>query len=57
VVGTLLSTSLDASGGNLVIARDAGGWASTLWMYRKLPLLGGVAGLVYQPLRQGRRRH
>jgi hypothetical protein len=29
VVGILLSTSLDASGGNLVIARDAGGWAST----------------------------
>ena len=27
-VGTLLSTSLDASGGNLLIARDAGGWAS-----------------------------
>ena len=27
-VGTLLPTSFDASGGNLVIARDAGGWAS-----------------------------
>ena len=28
MVGTLLSTSLDASGSNLLIARDAGGWAS-----------------------------
>jgi hypothetical protein len=25
----MLTTSLDASGGDLLIARDAGGWAST----------------------------
>jgi hypothetical protein len=28
LVAINLSTSFDASGGNLVIARDAGGWAS-----------------------------
>ena len=28
VAGTLLSTSLDASNGNTLFARDAGGWAS-----------------------------
>ena len=28
MVGTLLSTSFDVTGGNALIARDAGGWAS-----------------------------
>jgi hypothetical protein len=30
MAGTLLSTSFDASDGNIVYARDAGGWASAV---------------------------